>query len=86
MTATWTRQEKEHAARRGRRLAVLRRQAGLSQQELADVVGITQASMSRIEAGKQGMAENVKVMMADALGLDPAEMWPYLTVQEATAE
>ena len=86
MSRARTGQEKHHAALRGARLAKIRRQANLSQTELADVVGITQASVSRIESGVQGMTETVRVRMADALGVSPSELWPFMTIEETNAE
>ena len=86
MSQARTGQEKHHSALRGARLAAIRRQANLSQTELADVVGITQASVSRIESGVQGMTESVKVRMADALGLAPDELWPFMTLEETNAK
>lgn len=47
------------------------------------MTGISQPSISRIERGKHGMTEAVKVRLADALGRKPEEVWPYLTVNEA---
>ena len=41
-----------NAAALGRRLAALRREAGLSQAELAERMGTTQAAISKIESGR----------------------------------
>lgn len=78
--------KRESLTSRGSRLAALRLEANLTQQELADVVGTTQATISRIEGGKQGMTEMLKVKIAAALGMGPDEVWPYLTLGEADME
>jgi transcriptional regulator with XRE-family HTH domain len=67
---------------RGARLADMRREADMSQQELADAADVSQATISRIEAGKQGMTEVMRVKVADALGLTVDQAWPALTIEE----
>lgn len=77
-----TDRQREHLTMRGERLAALRREAGLTQQELADVVGIDQSSLSRMERGRHGMVEVVKVRIADALGVEPERVWPLPSFEE----
>lgn len=67
---------------RGERMRMLRIEAGLSQDELADVAGSSQATISRVEKGLQNMSEPLKVKVADALGLTPEEFWPSITIEE----
>jgi transcriptional regulator with XRE-family HTH domain len=64
-----------------RRVAAARTAAGLSQRELADRIGTTQAALSNWEVGRRrpGLAE--LVALADALGRDLAWLLePLLTL------
>jgi transcriptional regulator with XRE-family HTH domain len=51
----------------GERVLFLRKRRGLSQQELSKRTGITQPTLSRIEAGKPLLAENARKL---AIALD----------------
>jgi transcriptional regulator with XRE-family HTH domain len=57
------------------RLKQLRREAGLSQKQLADFVGVSTSAVSCWETGvREVPAGNNLVRLAEALGLDPAEV------------
>ncbi len=57
------------------RLKQLRKEAGLSQRQLADFVGVSKAAVSCWETGvREVPAGNNLVKLAEALGLDPAEV------------
>lgn len=57
------------------RIKQLRKEAGLSQKQLADYVGVSKAAVSCWETGvREVPAGNNLVRLADALGLDPAEV------------
>ncbi|HEX5566724.1 MAG TPA: helix-turn-helix transcriptional regulator [Streptomyces sp.] len=56
----------------GQRLLAARRRRGVTQQELADAVGLTRASVANIEAGNQRIQVHTLIAAAQALGLDPA--------------
>jgi transcriptional regulator with XRE-family HTH domain len=57
------------------RLRQLRKEAGLTQQQLADFVGVSTAAVSCWETGiREVPAGNNLVRLAEALGLDPAEV------------
>jgi len=57
------------------RLKQLRKEAGLSQRQLADFVGVSKAAVSCWETGvREVPAGNNLVRLAEALGLDPAEV------------
>jgi transcriptional regulator with XRE-family HTH domain len=57
------------------RIRQLRKEAGLSQKQLADYVGVSKAAVSCWETGTREVpAGNNLVRLADALGLDPAEV------------
>jgi transcriptional regulator with XRE-family HTH domain len=53
----------------GRRIRELRRAAGRTQKELADVIGVTNAQLHRYEAGATRVAASRLLMIADALGV-----------------
>ncbi len=55
-------------------LRTLRTAKGLSQQELAEKAGITQAAISRIEAGLHDPRYSTVVRLAAVLGVDPAQL------------
>ena len=57
-------------------LRILRRRQvlGLSQQELAEKLGIAQTNIGRIEHGKQNLTIRTLAKLADALGVTVAEL------------
>lgn len=57
-----------HKRRTGQRIATIREEKKLSQQELADLSGITQTNISRIEQGKYSVGFDILVKIAEALG------------------
>lgn len=56
------------------RFVELRKKMGLSQQELADAAGVTQASISNYESGKQIPSVNTADKIASALGVSLNEL------------
>jgi transcriptional regulator with XRE-family HTH domain len=58
----------------GRRVAQARNAAGLSQQQLADMLQLRQTAISYYEGGKRGMPLATFADLADALNVDPAEL------------
>ncbi len=52
----------------------IRQQAGFSQRELAELVGMDQAAISRIETGKQDVTVGQLVRIADALEVTITEL------------
>ena len=56
----------------GRALARARRRARLTQQQLADRIGVTNMAISLIELGKNRPAHDTLARIADALGYDLA--------------
>ena len=54
--------------------ARLRLRAGLSQQQLADKVGMTQANISRIETGRQEPSIGTAALLSRALGISVDEL------------
>lgn len=57
------------------RIKQLRKEAGLSQKQLADLVGVSKAAVSCWETGARGVpAGDNLVRLAEILGLDPSEV------------
>jgi transcriptional regulator with XRE-family HTH domain len=59
-----------------------RRAAGLSQSMLAHRIGFTRSSIANLEAGRQRIALHLFVVIAAALGHEPAEMLPDASLLE----
>jgi len=58
----------------GRRVAVLRRSAGLTQARLAELVGVQPEHISRIETGARGVSLEILANIADVLDLQLHEL------------
>lgn len=58
----------------GARLQVIREQRGLTQQELAEAVGIGTTVLSRYETGSRGPSLSTMALAADALGVEFADL------------
>jgi transcriptional regulator with XRE-family HTH domain len=56
------------------KLRRLRRQAALSQQELAERAGTTQETISRLEHGHHAARGRTLRRLAEALGVEPREL------------
>ncbi|MFC6011891.1 helix-turn-helix domain-containing protein [Nocardia lasii] len=59
--------ERHEAYLRGHQLAEMRRSAGLTQTQLAEVLGVSQARVSKIESGEASGIDTVRAYVA-ALG------------------
>ena len=62
----------------GLSLAGLRLRAGLSQADLADILGTSQSRVSRIEAGREEPGFSFLTRLSDALGSEPNELFAAL--------
>lgn len=51
-----------------------RKHRGLTQEALAELVGLTSPSISQLETGKQGFTDESLANLARALGCTPAEL------------
>jgi transcriptional regulator with XRE-family HTH domain len=63
----------------GRRLRIARDDLGLTQQQVADQVGLVRASIANIERGRQRLLLHTFVDLCLALDITPAEIfahWP----------
>lgn len=72
----------------GKRLKYYREQIGLSQIDLSEKSGISQASIARIESGKQkNLKRETMKKLADGLGISLSQlMEPVTTVREEEAD
>jgi transcriptional regulator with XRE-family HTH domain len=55
-------------------IRIARTRAGLTQKQLAELVGRDQSEISRIEAGKTALTVPLLLRMAQALGVRPARL------------
>lgn len=68
----------------GQALAILRRQQGLSQAELADSCGIGRAQLSRYEAGKELMKLHTLEKMLRQLTVEPEDFFHLVRTLDAS--
>ena len=59
-------------------LSAARRQAGLTQAELGEMVGMAESSICNIEAGRRGAREGHRAAFTTALNLDAEDLLRYL--------
>ena len=63
--------EKENERRRiGNRIAQLRKEKGITQEQLAEMTGLRQPNIARIELGKYSIGFDILQTIAEALGCD----------------
>jgi transcriptional regulator with XRE-family HTH domain len=60
----------------GQRLRDARRTAKLTQEKLADAIGLSRTSITNIETGRQPLHCHVLVHIAEVLGVNPADLIP----------
>jgi transcriptional regulator with XRE-family HTH domain len=60
----------------GLNIRIAREQQGLSREQLAEMVGVSLATVSRWEAGKLGIRDSHKLRLADALDRDVRQLFP----------
>lgn len=56
------------------RISEIRKARGLTQQELADIVGASKPHISGVENGKKNLNNHLLEKIADALGVEPYEL------------
>lgn len=66
----------EKKARFGKKLTGLMAEAGLSQQELAEKLGVTQSCISQFASGNHKPQPDTLRKLADALDCEIADLWP----------
>lgn len=62
---------KMNGNRIGRRLAALRKELGFTMRDLAELTGLSQGHISRLENGRQGFRARTLIRIAEALGVEP---------------
>ena len=62
----------------GQRIAALRKEAGLTQEELSERVGSTKSTISRIESGHERASLQRLIEIADALDADVRDFFATL--------
>lgn len=67
----------------GRRVAERREALDLTQTQLAGLCGITQQSVSRIEAGTTIPRDSLKMTLASKLGTTPGDLFAWPTNRSA---
>lgn len=60
----------------GENICIIRQQRGMTQRQLADMLGISENTVSRHEMGAREMGINYLYQYADALGVDPSALSP----------
>ena len=70
--------EAQFNVRLGEKIRNLRREAGLVQAQLAQMVGLSRASVTNIEAGTQAPPPYRLALIADALRVHAADLVPML--------
>ena len=82
-------QKQQTRDRIGRRIATLRKLAGLTQEQLSERAGLQRSHISKIEAGKYAVTFETSQAIAEALGMtvdiiDPklADLAPLMTLTE----
>lgn len=71
---------KEHAARWGASIRRRRKQKGMSQTELASLLGLTQAAVTQWERGVTAPSVDNQLAIAKALDTDPQTLFALLPV------
>jgi transcriptional regulator with XRE-family HTH domain len=70
-------------ARIGRAISAGRRAAGLTQQQLADVAGLTRSSIANCEAGRQRIPSAKLAIIATMLGTTTSQLLGETAVQQS---
>jgi transcriptional regulator with XRE-family HTH domain len=68
----------------GYKLRQARKAAGLTQEDMADRVGLSRPSITNIELGKQQLPLHMLDSFASALGMKPCELLPEDTREQIT--
>lgn len=69
-----------------RRVIDRRHQLGLSQQQVAEMAGITQAGVSLVESGRAVPQVPTILALARALGTTPAELFPWPPMEDLVGD
>lgn len=61
----------------GDRVSKRRQVFNLHRRELADLAGTTEATIIRVEAGRQNASDALRLAIAGVLRCEVADLWPY---------
>jgi len=61
----------------GARVGRRRRLSGIQPRELAELCGVTPATISRLEAGTIRPRDELRITVAAVLGCEVNDLWPY---------
>jgi transcriptional regulator with XRE-family HTH domain len=75
-SSAWPRKQSDLYRQVGTRLRALRQERSITQQGLAEAVGMTRTSLTNIEQGRQKLLLHTLVDLATALQVLPAELLP----------
>ncbi|MGV3114577.1 helix-turn-helix domain-containing protein [Corynebacterium freneyi] len=67
----------------GRKISELRRDRGMTQQQLADAAGISKRGVIRVEQGRTSLTVDVFFRLADALAVRPSRLMALVEEWEA---
>lgn len=70
----------------GRIFKTRRKEARLTQDEVASKVGLVRTSITNIEQGRQHVSLHLLIQLADAIGVRPQELLPENMVQPLNVE
>ena len=74
----------------GRKIKALRKSAGMTQQQLSEIMGYSRTSITNIEAGRQHIDLETLLELCSILAVEPAELLPMydknMTYDERIAE
>lgn len=74
--------EAEFYGELGRRINATRKRRGMTQEELADRVGLTRTSITNIEKGRQKVLSHLLVELSDALNVSLHDLLPNPDAEE----
>ena len=60
----------------------IRDQAGLTQTEFADALGVSAILIAMVETGQKDVSKNLLIRLAKALQVHPSSITPFLFVEE----
>jgi transcriptional regulator with XRE-family HTH domain len=66
----------------GIRIAEIRKQKGLTQEVLADKMGVSPKYLSSIERGKENPTLNMLVNLADSLEVDLGQIFTFIQIED----
>lgn len=69
----------------GKRIKTLRKEKNLTAAQLANIVGVTQSALTKLENGDSGKRFEILVRLARALGVSIDALFPEMDAQQEDA-